>query len=162
MLSTIKILQAKNASTGTISMSKRLMAIQETFSSNLGANSQALVLRNGDINKNQKCETVSSTAGTSSAVTSVSSVNGKTDTRTIGPSTAPKPCKPNSLILVPNQTLQQMSNGQVRMVTQPRVSAPATTKERTNILQRFFLFWTPFYQQKSFKSIIWKCLQEFW
>ena len=138
MLSTIKILQAKNASTGTISMSKRLMAIQETFSSNLGANSQALVLRNGDINKNQKCETVSSTAGTSSAVTSVSSVNGKTDTRTLGPSPAPKPCKPNSLILVPNQTLQQMSNGQVRMVTQPRVSAPATTKGGTNLLQRFF------------------------
>ena len=140
MLSTIKILQAKNASTGTISMSKRLMAIQETFSSNLGANNPALVLRNGDINKNQKCETICSTAATSSAGTSVTPVNGKTETRTLIPSTAPnKPCKPNSLILVPNQTLQQMSNGQVRMVTQPRYSAPATTKGWTNILQRFLL-----------------------
>ena len=64
MLSTIKILQAKNASTGTISMSKRLMAIQETFSTNLGPNpppGQPLSLtRNGDVNKNQKCETNSS------------------------------------------------------------------------------------------------------
>ena len=34
MLVTLKLLQAKNASTGTISMSKRIMAIQEAFIQN--------------------------------------------------------------------------------------------------------------------------------
>ena len=95
MLSTIKILQAKNASTGTISMSKRLMAIQETFSSNLAANNPATVIRNGDINKEQKCET-------------------KMSSQAVVPT---KPCKPNSLVLVANQqSLHQMSNGQVRTI----------------------------------------------
>ena len=56
MMATIKLLQAKNASTGTISMSKRLMAIHEAFSSNTGPKPvPALVLPNGDVNKNSAC-----------------------------------------------------------------------------------------------------------
>lgn len=131
MLATIKILQAKNASTGTISMSKRLMAIQETFSANLGPNNPALVIKNGDINKNQKCQTI---CNTSTSITPITE-NGKAETA--NSSTVPsKPCKPNSLILVANpQSLAPMSNGQVRLVSQPRHAA-ASAKEWTNILSR--------------------------
>ena len=144
MLSTIKILQAKNASTGTISMSKRLMAIQETFSTNLGPNQgpplPLSLTRNGDVNKNQKCETNSSSPPAPAPPTAPtnpvppSSENGcKPTTASSSPpaSNPSKPYKPNSLILVPNhqQNLSQMCNGKVRLVSQGRQMASKSAVE---------------------------------
>ena len=156
MLSTIKILQAKNASTGTISMSKRLMAIQETFSTNLGSNQgpnhPLSLTRNGDVNKNQKCETNSSSSSlpppapppppppsaapaAPAAPVLASSGNGWKPSPLVSPS-ASNPSKPNSLILVPNlpnlpnhQNLSQMCNGQVRLVSQARLTASKSAVE---------------------------------
>ena len=145
MLSTIKILQAKNASTGTISMSKRLMAIQETFSTNLGCNQgpnhPLSLTRNGDVNKNQKCETNSSsslppTAPTAPAAPVEASSKNGWKPSTVGaspPAPTSNPCKPNSLILVPNlpnhQSRGQICNGQVRLVSQARLAASKSAVE---------------------------------
>ena len=158
MLSTIKILQAKNASTGTISMSKRLMAIQETFSTNLGSNQgpnhPLSLTRNGDVNKNQKCETNSSSSlpppapppsapsVAPAAPVPASSENGWKPSPVSSPPVS-NPCKPNSLILVPNlpnlpnhqnlpnhhQNLGQMCNGQVRLVSQARLATNKSAVE---------------------------------
>ena len=133
-------------------MSKRLMAIQETFSSSLGSNQgpnhPLSLTRNGDVNKNQKCETNSSSSlpavvptvptvpTVPAAPVQASSKNGwKPSTVVSPPAPAPasNPCKPNSLILVPNlpnhQNLGKICNGQVRLVSQARVAASKSAVE---------------------------------
>ena len=81
MLATVKLLQSKNASTGTISMSKRLMAINEAFSANLGTG-PILSLPNGSARPLPAPATKPNlcvTASTALSVTSCSSAsNGST------------------------------------------------------------------------------------
>ena len=138
MLSTIKLLQAKNASTGTISMSKRLMAIHDVFSSNI-TNGPALALPNGDLNKKNSnlvnpnpCVSVTTAAKSYEDKTKVTPPSNGTRTivpnsqSTLSPSSSkpslasnssqpPKQPKPNSLILVPNQkNIHELSNGSVK------------------------------------------------
>ena len=132
MLATVKLLQSKNASTGTISMSKRLMAINEAFSANLGTG-PILSLPNGSARplpapatKPNLCVTAStalSVTSCSSASNGSSSSNGSTShgSSASQPPPAPIPApshngghthaKPSSLILVPHH---ELSNGRVK------------------------------------------------
>ena len=127
MLATVKLLQSKNASTGTISMSKRLMAINEAFSANLGTG-PILSLPNGSARPLPAPATKPNlcvTASTALSVTSCSSAsNGSSShgSSASQPRPAPDPvpapshnghthAKPSSLILVPHH---ELSNGTVK------------------------------------------------
>ena len=113
-------------------MSKRLMAIQETFSTNLTAPHPLSITRNGDVNKNQKCETNSSSSLAPTAPAAPVAPCSQPSTLSSSPPAPSKPYKPpNSLILVPNhqQTMGQICNGQVRLVSQGRQAAAKSAVE---------------------------------
>ena len=117
-------------------MSKRLMAIQETFSTNLTAPHPLSITRNGDVNKNQKCETNSSSSLAPTApVASAAPCSKPSTVSSSPPAPAPAPGKPykppNSLILVPNhqENMGQICNGQVRLVSQGRQVAAKSAVE---------------------------------
>jgi len=140
MLLTLKLLQAKNASTGTISMSKRIMAIQEAFIQNtLGQTNNAistssneiqdkkplqnikdkppLLLRNGDVQKKlviNSEKTPLLLQNPTEEKPKVPSDNSSETPVLVGqaPDQVKPVRKPNSLILVPHQqNIHDMSNG---------------------------------------------------
>ena len=138
MLLTLKLLQAKNASTGTISMSKRIMAIQEAFIQNsLVQTNSAAITTSNDIS-DKKC--LPNTKDKPSPLllngNKPHSINSektpllaknpseekqkihenKLSDSDVSKSCVPEPIKgikkPNSLILVPHQqNIHDMSNG---------------------------------------------------
>ena len=146
MLATIRLLQAKNASTGTMSMSKKLSALQEAFShttvNNAPGQPPLLALPNGDVNKNKNGPVTLPQKPVSNPCVSVPNNKSSYD-KTVSSDGVPvpskpsdsldcKPTKPNTLILVPNQkSIHQLSNGllksseecgEVRLVHQPGVT----------------------------------------
>lgn len=158
MLATIKLLQAKNASTGTMSMSKRLAALQDAFANSTNnpgpGQLPALVLPNGDVNKNDKntgkgppmnpCVSVPNKSSDDKPSNMSTPSSAVTSTKSPPSSSAPcensKPEKPNSLILVPNQrSIHELSNGllksseecgEVRLVQKPQLAnSQAKAKE---------------------------------
>jgi len=138
MLLTLKLLQAKNASTGTISMSKRIMAIQEAFIQNtLGQTNSAIAISSNQIsdkktlpnvkdkpsplliNGNKPCSINSektpllsnNPAEEKQKVHNCKPSDAVISTRYI-PDQVKAIKKPNSLILVPHQqNIHDMSNG---------------------------------------------------
>lgn len=138
MLLTLKLLQAKNASTGTISMSKRIMAIQEAFIQNtLGQTNSAIATSSNEISDKKPVPNVKDKppplAINGNKPVSISSEktpllsnnpaeekpkihNGNPSDTVVSPSYIPEQVKaikkPNSLILVPHQqNIHDMSNG---------------------------------------------------
>ena len=149
MLATVKVLQAKNASTGTMSMSKKLLAINDSFSASLAPPPPpASCLPNGEVNKAVKNNNITNNkpnpcvaVGPPPLQTQKSlsfkdnpqrednkESNGGTHT-TVSSSfsqTQPPPVKPNSLILVPHQkSIHDMSNGGLIRPLNPEVAPSA-------------------------------------
>ena len=127
MLATVKVLQAKNASTGTMSMSKRLLAINDAFSAaSAPAPAARLPAANGDVIKTVKNNNISdnktnpcvAVLGQQKSLSfkdnppgEVNLSNGCHAASAVAAS-QPPPVKPNSLILVPHQkSIHSMSNG---------------------------------------------------
>ena len=134
MLATVKVLQSKNASTGTMSMSKKLMAINDSFTASL-APPPTSCIPNGEVNENavkqnnisnvkpNPCVAVGPPPPSLQQQKSLSfkdnppreenkESNGGTHTPASLSQRQPPPVKPNSLILVPHQkSIHDMSNG---------------------------------------------------
>ena len=138
MLLTLKLLQAKNASTGTISMSKRIMAIQEAFIQNSLVQTNSAAITTSNEISDKKClpntkDKPSPLLLNGNKPQSINSektpllpknpaeekqkiLENKSSDSDVSKSCVPEPIKaikkPNSLILVPHQqNIHDMSNG---------------------------------------------------
>ena len=150
MLATVKVLQSKNASTGTMSMSKKLMAINDSFTASLAPPPPppASCLPNGEVNKSVKNNNITNNKPnpcvavgppplqTQKSLSSKDNPrreennesNGGTNTTVLSSFSQKQqpPVKPNSLILVPHQkSIHDMSNGGLIRPLDPEVAPSA-------------------------------------